>query len=60
MPVGIKDVKEQQKLPELGIKDTLYDFVRPVREDKVTVLPNSWEPEDPSHDAFKIMIIESF
>ena len=42
------------------IKDTLTNFIYPVREEQVWVLPNSWEPDDASHDAFKIMIIESF
>ena len=38
----------------------LEDFIKPVREEQVWVQPRSWEPEDESHDAFKIMIIESF
>lgn len=42
------------------VKDTLEGFIIPKWEDEIQVLPRSWCPEDASHDAFKIMIVESF
>ena len=38
----------------------LAEFIKPEYEEQVKVLPNSWSPEDESHEAFKDMIVKAF
>ena len=57
--VQVKKLMSTTSLKKKRINE-VAEFIKPMYEEQIKVLPNSWQPEDDSHTVFKDMILAAF